>query len=74
LTSLSKQVSDLKADVGACSAQLGPAQFEQNRQALTAEQTALKDRIEKARPGFSWDPNSGVFTAKPPTELPKSGG
>lgn len=65
LASAYRQVADLQASLGACQAQLGPVQFEQNRQALTAEQAALKDAIEKARPGYTWDPQSGAFAKKP---------
>lgn len=66
LASAAQQVSALKADIGACHAQLGPAQFEQNRQALTGEQSALKAQIEKARGDlWSWDPATGTFSVKP---------
>jgi len=65
LASATKMISDLQAAVGACQGQLGPAQFEQNKQALTAEQAALKDAIEKARPGWTWNAATGAFTKKP---------
>lgn len=72
LAAAQKRISDLQVDVGVCQAVLGPAQFEQQRQGLTGEQQALKDAIEKARPGFLWDPATGTFTVKPAVEKPKS--
>lgn len=65
LTAAYKRLSDAQSDVGLCQAQLGPAQFDQNKQALAAEQAALKTRIEQARPGYTWDPQTGAFTPKP---------
>lgn len=60
-----KRLSDVQAELGTCAAVAGPAQFEQNKQTLSDEQAALKDRIEKARPGYTWDPQTGAFTPKP---------
>lgn len=65
LASAYKKIADIASDVGQCHAALGPLQFEQNRQALTQEQTAIKDAIEKARPGYTWNPDTGAFTKKP---------
>lgn len=50
---------------GICQARLGPVQLEQDGQALNAEQAALKEAIEKARPGYTWDPTTGKFVRKP---------
>lgn len=75
LASALRRISDLQIDVGACQAVAGPAQFEQNRQALTDEQRRLKEAIELLRPGFEWNPSTGVFTAKPapvPVKSPRT--
>lgn len=60
-----KQISALEVDIGQCHGALGPLQFEQNKHMLTSEQTALKDAIEKVRPGYAWNPETGAFTKKP---------
>lgn len=65
LTSAQRTISDLQGAVGACQAQLGPLQFEQNRETLLSEQKVLKERVEKARPGFVFDPATGKFEKRP---------
>lgn len=78
LTSAMRQVSDLKAGIGACEAQLGPLQFEQNKQALEQEQAVLVADYEKKNPGWTLDATTGKGVKKPeapkPAEPPKKGG
>lgn len=73
LTVASRRIADLTAAVGACHASLGPLEFQQNQQAYSAEQVALKDRIEK-RTGYDWNPDTGAFGAKKPDPPEKKPG
>jgi hypothetical protein len=71
ITDLLKTNSDLQAAVGRCQAALGPMQLSQNRDALHAERDKLKAAMEAARPGYTWDPQTGVFTPKKSSEAKK---
>lgn len=65
IADLLAQNAALKAAEGQCYARLGPLEAEKNRTALSADVGKMKVEFEKARPGFTFDPGSKTFAAKP---------
>lgn len=79
LVDILKQNSALQAQSGKCQEQLGPLQSKEYGSAVKQELDTLKTDVEKAHPGFEWDPASNTFKVKAPDApaapaAPKKGG
>ncbi len=68
---LQSQLAQLLAQKSDCEAQLGPLRAQAHNQALAAQATALKEQIEQAHPGYTFDVQTGKLTKKPAEQKPE---
>ena len=58
-------LATVQAEADACRAQLGPLRAEAASRELSQDEANLRALIERGHPGYTWDPKTGAFTAKP---------
>lgn len=63
---LQKALTQYIDQLAQCQAQLAPAQSKQNAEAVSKIEADLKERIEKAHPGYAYDVKTGQLTPKLP--------
>lgn len=60
LRELRKHNADLMAEIGRLHQAIGPLQDEKTRQAIQRSLAELKAEIERAHPGYAWEPATGL--------------
>lgn len=74
LVDLLRRNSDLQASYGNCQSQLGPLQQKENIETIQKSIATTKQEVEKAHPGWTYDPASGQLMALEPEKKPESPG
>jgi hypothetical protein len=59
------QLANVQAEADACRGVLGQYRVAKASEDLTAEEQQLKAAIEKAHPGFEWNPRTGALVKRP---------
>lgn len=62
---LQSELADALSSKSICEGQLGQYRSRVHQEVLVEQRGKLKADIEKAHPGFDYDPSTGALTAKP---------